>query len=198
MSARVVKIRKAADRDAPWSDDAVAHACLSGDPAAVAELFDRFHLRVTRYLTRAIGNTADVEDLLQATFLEVARGASRFDGRSSVSTWLLGIATNALRHHLRSSSRRRGLLDAVSSERAGASAPSVTDEVDARLALARAQEVLEALPEEQRLAFVLCELEGLRAGEAARLLDTTESAVWKRVSDVRKVVRRALAEGGRT
>ena len=68
--------------------------------------------------------------------------------------------------------------------------------MDARLALQRVDELLQSLPNEQRLAFVLCEIEGLRAGEAARLLDTTESAVWKRVSDVRKAVRQALGEGG--
>lgn len=195
MSGRVVKLRKAAEPDAAWGDEAVAHACVSGDPAAVAQLFDRFHPRVTRYLSRAIGNTADVEDLLQATFLEVARGKSRYDGRSSVSTWLLGIATNLLRHHLRSQSRRRGLLAAVASEPVSGD-PSTSDTVDARLALQRVDELLAALPNEQRLAFVLCEIEGLRAGEAARLLDTTESAVWKRVSDVRKAVRQALGEGG--
>jgi RNA polymerase sigma-70 factor (ECF subfamily) len=195
VTGRVVKLRKAAEPDAAWGDEAVAHACVSGDPAAVAQLFDRFHQRVTRYLSRVIGNGADVEDLLQATFLEIARGKSRYDGRSSVSTWLLGIATNLVRHHLRSQSRRRGLLAAVASEPVQAE-PSSAEAVDARLALRRVEDLLSALPNEQRLAFVLCEVEGLRAGDAARLLDTTESAVWKRVSEVRKAVRKALAEGG--
>jgi len=195
MTAKVVRIRKAADRDAAWSDEAVAHACVSGDPAAVAELFDRFHGRVTRYLTRAIGDGPDVDDVLQATFLEIARGNSRFDGRSAVCTWLLGIATNAARHHVRSASRRRGLLEAVTHATTGSSAPGTAETVDARLALRRAQQVLDALSSDQRMAFVLCELEGMRAEEAARMLGTTESAVWKRVSDARKAMRHALGEG---
>ena len=194
VSARVVRIRKPAERDAAWGDEAVAHACLSGDPAAVAELFERFHTRVTRYLTRAIGDSSDVEDLLQATFLEVARGRARYDGRSSVCTWLLGIATNAVRHHLRSATRRRALLAAVSHARADAPDPGPASALDARLALRRVQEVLDELSDEQRLAFVLCELEGLRAEEAARLLGATETAVYKRVSDARKALRRRLAE----
>lgn len=195
MTARVVRIRKPADRDAAWSDEAVAHACVSGDPAAITELFERFHPRVTRYLSRALGGGPDVEDLVQATFLEIARGGCRFDGRSAVSTWLLGVATNAVRHHLRSTTRRRGMLDAVAIERAGEAEPAHGDAVDARIALRRAQEVLAALPEEQRLAFILCELEGVKASDAARLLETTESAVWKRVSDARRILRLTLGEG---
>jgi DNA-directed RNA polymerase specialized sigma24 family protein len=44
-------------------------------------------------------------------------------------------------------------------------------------------------PPERRLAFVLCEIEGVSAADAARILDTTETAVWKRVSDVRRALR---------
>jgi RNA polymerase sigma-70 factor (ECF subfamily) len=127
--------------------------------------------------------------------MEVARGASRFDGRSAVCTWLLGIATNAVRHHFRSASRRRGLLQAVAQVHEGGAEPGPAETVDARLALRRAQELLDRLSEDQRLAFVLCELEGMRAEEAARMLGTTESAVWKRVSDVRKAMRNAIGEG---
>ncbi|MEJ7733328.1 MAG: RNA polymerase sigma factor [Polyangiaceae bacterium] len=196
MSAKVVELR-VPENDAAWSDDAVAFACTSGDAAAVAELFDRFHARISRYLARSIGDCADVDDLLQATFLEVARGRSRFDGRSMVSTWLLGIATNVLRHHLRSLSRRRNLLSAVASARTGEATPSHGDAVAARDALHRVQAVLDELPTEQRMAFVLCEVEGLKAIEAAALLHASETAIWKRVSDARKLVRAALAEDGR-
>jgi RNA polymerase sigma-70 factor, ECF subfamily len=196
VSARVLPLRKPAERDASWSDEAVAYACSSGDPAAVAELFDRFHARVTRYLSRAIGDGPDVEDLLQATFLEIARGKAEYAGRSAVSTWLLGIATNAARHYRRSAARRRDLLEAVAYAHRDAAEPTAADVAHARLALKKAQAVLKALGPDHRLAFVLCELEGVRASEAAEMLGTTESAVWKRVSDVRKAMRRALEEGG--
>jgi RNA polymerase sigma-70 factor (ECF subfamily) len=195
VSAKVLDLR-APPGDTPWSDEAVAHACVSGDPGAVAELFDRFHARVTRFLSRAVGDSADVEDLLQATFLEVARGKSRFDARSSVSTWLLGIATNIARHHRRSTARRRTLLAAVASTRGDDATSSHGSAVMARAALRRVQQVLDALPLEQRLAFVLCEVEGLDAAEAAALLCCNTTAVWKRVSEARKAVRAALADDG--
>lgn len=76
MTARVIPIRSPAPTDEVWSDEAVAHACASGDPTAFACLFDRFHGPVTRFLSRAVGTGPDIEDLLQTTFLEVARAST--------------------------------------------------------------------------------------------------------------------------
>ncbi|HEV8244930.1 MAG TPA: RNA polymerase sigma factor [Polyangiaceae bacterium] len=197
MTTNVVRIRGAAPADeAPWGDEAVAHACASRDPAAISELFDRFRNRVARYLSRAVGANAEVEDLVQITFLEIAQGKARFDGRSSVTTWLLGIATNVARHHLRSRSRRFRLLRAVK-EVSPSQIPHALDETaDARRLLLQVERLLGKEAPERRLAFVLCELEGVPARDAASMLNTTETAVWKRVSDVRRAVR-TLLEGTR-
>lgn len=197
MTARVIKIRRPAAQDAPLSDEAIAHACASRDPAAVSELFDRFHAKVTRYLARAVGSGVDIEDLVQSTFLEVARGAARFDGRSSVGTWLLGIATNVARHHLRSRTRRARMLRAVKDSSPPQSTSRVAETVDARRLLQAVEQLIDEQPEERRLAFLLCELEGVSAGEAARMLETTETAIWKRVSDVRRALRALATEGVR-
>ena len=70
-----------------------------------------------------------------------------------------------------------------------------TDGVDARRALRAASRALASLPLERRMAFVLCELEGLSARDAASALDSTETAVWKRVSEARRAIRDAV-EGG--
>lgn len=192
MSGRVIPLRTPEGTEPPWSDEAVAHACSAGDPAAVAEIFNRYHAMVTRFLSRLVGTGPDVEDLLQATFLEVARVQTRFEGRSSVSTWLLGIAANVARHHLRSQRRWNRLRAAASvvTPRVGhADADTV---VQAKRDLQRAHRTLQSQSPEHRIAFVLCELEGMSARDAARILDTTESAVWKRVSDVRKALRTAM------
>jgi RNA polymerase sigma-70 factor (ECF subfamily) len=79
----------------------------------------------------------------------------------------------------------------------GTRAETVGTMVDARSALERVQRTLEGLPENQRIAFVLCEIEGLSAREAADALGVNETAVWKRVSDARKALVRALKEADR-
>ena len=88
MTSNVLSIRAtAANPEQPWSDEAVAAACCTGDPRAIGELFDRFEIPVTRFLSRLVGG-GDVEDLVQNTFLQIVRGRARYDGRSSVKTWL--------------------------------------------------------------------------------------------------------------
>lgn len=192
MKTNLVPLRRPAEAEPTLSDEALALACSTGDAAAVAELFERFRRSVSRYLRRLL-DPADADDCLQATFLEVARGHARYEGRSSVSTWLLGIATNVLRHHRRSAGRQARLRGAL--EQSATSAASDHDgAAAARQTLERLRRVLLSLPEERRVAFVLCELEGLSARDAAELLNVNETAIWKRVSDARKQLRRALTE----
>lgn len=186
--SEVIALRRPADeREAPAiGDEGLAYACAGGDPAAVGALFDRFHRPVTRYLRRLVAD-ADVEDAVQTVFLQVARGKAAYDGRASVTTWLFAIATNVARHHRRSFARRARLGTALRSvaPREGRE----QERLDARAALAKAEAALRRLRPALREAFVLCELEGLSAGEAAHALGTSEAAVWKRVSKARKALR---------
>ena len=55
-------------------------------------LFVRYRVPIYRWLLRIVGDAAVAEDLLNDTFLDVWRNATSFDGRSSVSTWLLAVA----------------------------------------------------------------------------------------------------------
>lgn len=193
MTGQVVRIRDARSRSTEWTDEAVAAACATGDPAAVAELFDRFQLPVTRFLSRMLGASPDVEDLVQTTFLEIARGQARFEGRSAVRTWIFGIAANVARHHFRSLSRRGRLSRALTLDTSATKpAPTPLEQTDARRKLNHVALALEALPIARRTAFVMCELEGLSAREAASALHTTEAAVWKQVSKARKALRKAV------
>lgn len=200
MTAPVVRLRAAdAAEDPPLSDEAVARACGAGDPAAISALFDRFRKPVARYAHRLVGGrTEDVEDVVQSTFLEVARAQSVYDGRSTVIAWLFGITTNVARHHRRSHARRLRLLAGVSSEPGTDRAVAGPEAgVAARDELALAKRAIESLSEEMREAFVLCELEGMSAREAARVLSVSEAAVWKRASRARETIRAFVRGDGR-
>jgi RNA polymerase sigma-70 factor, ECF subfamily len=197
MSGDVVRLRQAPRTDPPLSDEALARGCAGGDPAAIAALFDRFRRPVARYIYRMIGGGPDVDDLVQATFLEIARGQSRYDGeRAVVLTWLFAIATNVVRHYRRSVGRRGRLLAAMAEARPPRS-KTFDEGVEDRRQLECAQRALTSLSDELREAFVLCELEGLSAKEASDVLGATESAVWKRVSNARKAIRRMVLEAER-
>ncbi len=184
----VIALRAKEEALPKLSDESVATACSTGDPAAVAELFTRFQAPVTGYLSRLVPSRVDVEDLLQTTFLQIAKGRARYEGRASVRTWLFGIATNVVKHHRRSGARFLRLLDAARREPCPRP-PSLAEESDAKRMLRRVELALGSLSRDQRFAFVLCEVEGLSAREAALVLETSEQAVWRRVSDARRALR---------
>jgi RNA polymerase sigma-70 factor (ECF subfamily) len=79
-------------RDPAVADDALVQAIGTGDRSAMRVLFDRHKNRVFRFILRMVRDRALAEDLLNDVFLDVWLRADRFAGRSSVSTWLLGIA----------------------------------------------------------------------------------------------------------
>ena len=74
------------------SDDMLVARIGEGDRLAMQTLFARHRTPVYRWLLRSVGNETLAEDLVSDVFLDVWRQASRFEGRSSVSTWLMAIA----------------------------------------------------------------------------------------------------------
>jgi RNA polymerase sigma-70 factor (ECF subfamily) len=169
--------------------------CARGDVSAIDELFKRHANRVYRLFHRLRGIDAkDLEDLVQATFLEVHRSARRFDNRASVGTWIMGIAINVRRHHVRSEARRASFL--------AAAAPLMTEahrgpdeEVVHKESLHRLEVGLAALPEILRTVAVLCDIEGLKGKEVARILGLPEGTVWRRLHQARRRLRAMLTDG---
>lgn len=177
------------------SAEALVVACGTGDSAALGELFDRFHQTVYRFLSRYLGpRNPDLDDLVQATFLEVRRAASRFRRESAVNSWIVGIAVNVARHYLRSETRRRALLrrDELRPTYSEGTPESQTAHSEF---LQRLQQSILKLPEHLRTPFVMCELEGVPGTEAARLLDVREGTLWRRLHEARKLIRQCLERG---
>ncbi|PKN21907.1 MAG: hypothetical protein CVU65_15965 [Deltaproteobacteria bacterium HGW-Deltaproteobacteria-22] len=193
MQEKIIPLQRARkDVEDALTDEGIAAACGTGDRSAITILYDRFHQRVARFIYRLNGRD-QVDDLMQATFLEVVRGNTVYDGRSSVTTWLFSIAANIVRHHRRSFARKLRLTEALrDNPRPGIA--HLEDGFDEESRIVRANAALQELSETQRAAFVLCVLEGLSAKEAALALDTSESAVWKRVCKARATLRRKVLE----
>jgi len=74
------------------ADYVLIRAIAAGSKPAMRTLFLRHHARVLRYATRIVRDHAQAEDVLSEVFLDVWRRAGRFEGRSSVGTWICGIA----------------------------------------------------------------------------------------------------------
>jgi RNA polymerase sigma-70 factor (ECF subfamily) len=136
------------------------------------------------------------DDLVQATFLEVRRAAPSFRGTSSVKTWILGIAANIARHTLRTERRRRVHQARYLEHLPDASVP-LDAQLERRKLLARVAEALAALPRDQQIAFILCDLEQLPGAEVARVLEIPEGTLWRRLHTARKAMRVAVEKATR-
>ncbi|GAA3308699.1 sigma-70 family RNA polymerase sigma factor [Streptomyces cinereospinus] len=168
-----------------------ALAARGGDPAAVDRFVRALHRDVLRYVAHLCGDPQAVDDLAQDTFLRALGSLHRFEGRCSARAWLLSIA-------------RRAVID---SYRHAAARPRRSDVPDWLPAVERAQprglpgfddgiallDLLAALPEERRQAFVLTQLLGLPYAEAAALSGCPVGTVRSRVNRARATLADLLA-----
>jgi len=76
------------------SDDALIDAIADGDRHALEVLYSRHSVGVYRFALRFVGDEGIAEDVMHEVFFDVWRKAKSFEGRSQVSTWLLGVARN--------------------------------------------------------------------------------------------------------
>jgi RNA polymerase sigma-70 factor (ECF subfamily) len=83
------------------ADQALVERIAGGDRLAMQVLFARHHVRVYRFALGILRRETMAEDVIGDVFLDVWRQAGQFEGRSSVSTWLLGIARNKAYSSLR-------------------------------------------------------------------------------------------------
>lgn len=91
-------------RAEPPSDEAIIRQIAAGDKLAIRVLFLRYQVKVYRFALRIVRDAALAEDVVSETFTDAWQHAGRYAGRSTVSTWLIGIA----RHRaLTAASRRR-------------------------------------------------------------------------------------------
>jgi len=182
---------EAAERDA-----ALFAAIVRGDLGPLGTLFDRHHEAVRQFLLRAAPNAADVDDIVQETFLTAARAAASFDGRESALPFLIGVSVQLLRRRRRTFSRLRALYDAFG---AAPKTPAPSPEEHASVAQEgqRLQDAIAKLPEHLRLTLVMVEHNGLSGAEVAQILGVPAGTVWRRLHEARAELRSALERGSR-
>ncbi|MBQ1095253.1 sigma-70 family RNA polymerase sigma factor [Streptomyces sp. b94] len=160
-----------------------ALAARTGDPAAVDHFVRALHRDVRHYVTFLGADPQSAEDLTQDTFLRALGSLHRFEGRSSARTWLLAIARRAVVDSIRYDSSRPRLAATDDWESAVERAqPRDLPGFDDGIALA---ELLAALPDDRREAFVLTQLLGLPYAEAADVSECPIGTVRSRVARAR-------------
>jgi RNA polymerase sigma-70 factor (ECF subfamily) len=160
------------------SDESLLAAHLKGDPRAFGELVSRHERRIYGLCLRILGNREDAEDAAQEAFLAALRKAASFRRAAAFSTWLYRIAVNAATDQARRRGRAR--LTALGPEDAGLPTPG--DDLGEAVASAVAvQTALTQVPEEFRIAVVLCDLYRVPYADAAQILEVPVGTVKSRV-----------------
>jgi RNA polymerase sigma-70 factor (ECF subfamily) len=193
---RLLPLRREGIRIDEMSDDGLIAACAAGDRAARAALFERHVGGVHRFIARLTAADADaVDDLVQQTFLAAFRAAARFHNGSQVRTWLCGIAANLVRTYARGEIRRKSALSSVAAVLATPRRP-LSEQVEQARLVARLEAALPELRHDQRVAFVMVDVEGMRGVDAAAALGVPEGTLWRRLHEARAALRGVL-EGPR-
>jgi RNA polymerase sigma-70 factor (ECF subfamily) len=194
MTASVVPFRRGEQRD--LSDEALVIACASGEAWALDRLFRRHGAQVHRVLVRLrYVDSGDLDDVVQLTFLEAYRAAKRFRGRAAVSTWILGIAMNVMRHHVRGDVRRRSAMSDVATVSLTVDERRPDEHASQRESLESLRVGLDALPRAFQIVFTLCDLEGLKGADVAGALGIPEGTVWRRLHEARTRLRACIDKG---
>lgn len=161
------------------------------DEAAFREIYLSHTPRLARFVHRLLGSVdrPDVEDVVQETWLRAVEGLADFDGRSTLMTWLHGIALNVTREFLRGRKREREREGGVEGTRTVTRPVDVEQGIDLERALAQ-------LSDKRRLVLVLHDLEGYRHRDIAAQLGISEGTSKSQLHDARRRVTELLK--GRT
>ncbi len=166
----------------------------AGDRAAVRLLFMRHHARIYRFVARQTGSDMMADDIANEVFLELWRQAPSFEGRSEVSTWLLGIARFKALSILRKRKEVAIDEDAAAAIPDGADSPEVALMKDDKAAALR--RMVNALPEEHRTVIDLAYYHAKSVTEIGEILSIPVATVKTRMFYARRKLGEALQAAG--
>jgi RNA polymerase sigma-70 factor (ECF subfamily) len=198
----------------PLSDAALLVALQAGDEGAFMTLVDRHHASLVRLARTVVSSEAIAEEVAQEAWTGLLEGLARFEGRSSLKTWLFRILINRARTRGVREARTVPFSALESSEDAGsepdpgaftrrggwASPPVRWDNDTPETLLLRAEvracldKAIAALPPNQRVVLTLRDVEGVDSADVCHVLEITETNQRVLLHRARGRVRAALAE----
>jgi len=176
-------------------------ALQAGDRAEFAQLVDAYSTQIYRLALKMLGNEQDAEDVLQNTFMKALLSIEKFEGRSSLSTWLYRIAVNeALMSLRRQKPTVPVAMDYEDDDDEIQHPTQFTDwcclpenELLSAESKGYLDEAIRRLPEKLQVVFLLRDIEGLSIRETSEALDLTETAVKTRLLRARLNLREQLS-----
>ena len=177
-------------------DSALVERMVAGDEGALAALYDRYSGMLFAMLVRTLRDPQAAEEILQDLFLQLWRGAARFDAhRGSLPAWLMVIGRNRALSRLRTREHRE-IPEDIEAFPANAVPSSVNLEDDAErsLLMEKLRSAMATLPAEQREAVELAYFEGMTQTEIAARTGSPLGTVKSRVRSAMQSLKQAFDE----
>ncbi len=177
-------------------DQALVERAQRGDQKAFGMLVEKYQRKLGRLLSRMIRDQAEVEDVVQESFIKAYRALPNFRGDSAFYTWLYRIGINTAKNYLVSLGRRPQVShdieieDAENFEDADELRTAETPETElmTKEIAKTVNETVMSLPEELRTAITLREIEGLSYEEIATLMACPIGTVRSRIFRARETI----------
>jgi len=173
---------------------ALAEAARDGEARAFTQLYERTREMAWRVLYRVVGNSPDLEDLLQESYLQLLKALKGHRGDARTTTFLHRVCVNVGLMHLRSKRRRPEdpVEDMPEQDAPAEQSPEAHAQV--KQAYGLAQRALSRLSSEKADVFVYHELLGLKPEEISELVDCPVNTVRSRLNRARVDFTQAVAE----
>jgi RNA polymerase sigma-70 factor (ECF subfamily) len=179
----------------PATDSDLVARLRDGDRAAVEEAYLAHHTAIRGFARRLVGDTAAAEDIVHEAFVALPRAIRRFRGEGSLRGFLIGVAANHSRRHIRSAIRRRRVTERLAAhEETQDRTVDATDQLITKQLAGRLWAALDELPLDQRLVFVLCEAEQRTSVEVAAIVGAPEGTVRTRLFHAKRKLREKLGQ----
>jgi RNA polymerase sigma-70 factor (ECF subfamily) len=173
--------------------DGLAARVAAGDREAFVTVYRAHFAAMRAFAERLLGCPMAADDLVHDLFVGLPRSLRGFRGECPLRNYLIAIAIRLAHNHLRAAQRRRKLEERALSE-AASSAARPDGDLEQRELARLLITALDRLPLDQRVAFVLCELEERTSAEAAEILGELSGTVRARVFYAKRKLREELDE----
>lgn len=184
------------------TEQELVQKCKQQDVEAFEQLITAYQKKVLNLAYGMLGNAADAEDTAQEIFIKIFRSIGSFQENSSLSTWIYRISVNVCLDELRKRKKRSGDISMnqqnSDDEEYELSLPdpsaSPYQQAQKNAAMEELYKAIEQLSEEQRMAIVLRDLEGMSYDEIAAVTQSTLGTTKSRINRARLALRKILED----
>ena len=184
------------------SDKELLERVILGDRKSFTALYNKFHPQVFKTAFGYFNNNFDADEIVQDVFIEVHRSAKRFNHKSGLSTWIYRITVNKSLDKLRfqKSAKRFSFFSAILFDKDNTLTENIADtsnhglDADNKELEKIIRKAMDTLPETQRTAFILTQVEDLSGKEAAEIMKTTGKAVESLIQRAKANLRKKLSK----